>query len=45
VKRIEKGQGWAPEGGDEPHEVKLQTEGIILHHRKNCVMQLSTKQH
>jgi len=29
----EKGQVWAPEGGDEPYKVKLQTDGI------------STKQH
>lgn len=34
LERIEKGQVWAPEGGDEPYEVKLQTDGIILHHRK-----------
>ena len=24
----------SPEGGDEPYEIKLQTDGIILHHRK-----------
>jgi hypothetical protein len=34
VEKLAKGQVWAPEAGDEPYEVKLQTDGIILHHRK-----------
>jgi len=34
LEKIAKGQVWAPEGGDEPYEVRLQTDGIILHHRK-----------
>ena len=34
LERIAKGQVWAPEGGDERYEVRLQTDGIVLHHRK-----------
>jgi hypothetical protein len=34
LEKLPKGNVWAPEAGDEPYEVKLQTEGIILHHRK-----------
>jgi hypothetical protein len=34
LEKLAKGQVWAPEAGDEPYEVKLQTDGIILHDRK-----------
>jgi hypothetical protein len=34
LKTIEKGQIWAPEGGDQPYEVKLRTDGIIFEHFK-----------
>jgi len=34
VERLAKGQVWSPEAGDEPYEVKPQTDGIILHQRK-----------
>jgi hypothetical protein len=34
LKTIEKGQVWAPEGGDQPYEVKLRADGIIFEHFK-----------
>lgn len=34
LEKLAKGQAWAPEAGDEPYEVKLQTDGIVLHNRK-----------
>ena len=34
LKTIAKGQLWAPEGGDQPHEVKLPVDGIVVEHFK-----------
>lgn len=34
LKTIQKDKVWAPEGGDQPYEVKLRTDGIIVEHLK-----------
>jgi hypothetical protein len=34
VKTLVKGQVWAPEGGDQPYQVKLPVDGIVVEHFK-----------